>query len=43
MKIDIMGSSGAFWKESGDFITTLPGQDEKYKVLYSGGTKSAER
>ncbi|KAL1445907.1 hypothetical protein WDU94_015575 [Cyamophila willieti] len=36
MKVDILGISETFLKDTGDFITTLP-SGEKYRTIYSGG------
>lgn len=41
MKLDIMGLSETFLKETGDYIETLPSQD-KFRIIYSGGKKSRE-
>ena len=39
MGVDVMGISETFWEGSGEFSTTLPGDDDKeqYKIIYSGG------
>ena len=37
MDIDIMGVAETFWEGSGEFMSTLPNDDEQYKVIFSGG------
>ncbi|XP_008485907.1 uncharacterized protein LOC103522587 [Diaphorina citri] len=41
MKIDILGISETFLKNSGDYISALP-DNEKYRVIHSGGEKSRQ-
>lgn len=40
MKVSILGMAETYWKDSGEFITTIPNSDNKYKVIFSGGDKS---
>ena len=37
--IDILGLAETFWDGTGDFETTLLTNDEKFRVIYSGGEK----
>jgi len=39
MSIDVMGISETFWEREGEFMTSIPGSNEKFRVIYSGGLK----
>ena len=39
MKLDIMGIAETFWDKEGEFTTSLPNNEENFRVLYSGGDK----
>lgn len=38
MNIHIMGIAETFWNGEGDFNATLPGTDEEFRIIFSGGT-----
>jgi len=40
MNVDIMGVSETCWKDEGDFKSGLPGMEDIYRVIYSGGEKN---
>ena len=40
LKADIMGISETFYKETGEFFTSIPTVKENYKIIYSGGNQS---
>ena len=39
MKIDILGlaETETWWKDNGEFMTSIPSSEEKYKVIFAGG------
>ena len=37
MEIDIMGVTETCWKGEGVFTTNIPGSEENYQIIYSGG------
>jgi exonuclease III len=39
MKINILGISETFWDGEGDFMETVPGTQDRFRVIYSGGEK----
>ena len=39
MKVDILGVAETFWEGSGEFEATLPGSEQTFRVIYSGGDK----
>jgi len=39
INIDILGTAETFWDGMGDFETTLPETEEKFRVFFSGGGK----
>ena len=40
LELDVMGVAETFWKDSGEFTTTLPNSKDRFKVIFSGGEKS---
>ena len=40
LELDVMGVSETFWKDSGEFTTTLPNNKDRFKVILSGGEQS---
>ena len=40
LELGVMGVSVTFWKDSGEFITTLPNNKYRFKVIFSGGEQS---
>ena len=39
MEINILGISETFWNGEGDFIETVPGTTDRFRIIYSGGEK----
>jgi len=39
MNIDILGISETFWDGMGDFETTAPETEEKFRIIFSGGDR----
>ena len=40
LELDVMGVAETFWKDSGEFTTTLPNSKDRFKVIFSGGEQS---
>ena len=40
LKADILGISETFWKDTGEFLYSIPTEKENYKIIFSGGTQS---
>ena len=43
LELDVMGVAETFWKDSGEFTTTLPNSKDRFKVIFSGGEKKSKR
>ncbi|XP_033105227.1 craniofacial development protein 2-like [Anneissia japonica] len=40
MNLDVLGIAKTHWKDAGEFVTEIPTSHEKFRVIYSGGSKS---
>ena len=39
LRVDILALAETHWKDAGDFVTQLPGQSEKFRIIFSGGNQ----
>ena len=39
LNLDLLGVLETFWNNCGEFLTSIPTLEEKFKVIYSGGEK----